>query len=333
MVSRPANLVSVIVTSHTRQRLGDVFELLRSLKFQTYPNVEVIFVGEKDPLICEEVAAHARDRGMPNVRVLFNDGEPGLSAARNVGIREARGEDLAFLDDDAVASPDWAEEVLKTFASDDSVIGVTGPVDPLWDDESMVWLPREFYWLVSCTGHRDWNEVREVRNVWGVNMAFAKEAFERCGLFRNECGYHKGPFPEDNEFSLRVRTSTGKRIVYNPMVRTQHRVHGYRLGWRFIAARSFWIGLSRMMLKKAYGRAESGLLQEEETLRRRILTRLLPSTVLSLTRHPLLAARRLWLILLSLSFMALGYGSGLFRRYETSTGAQMARSLKQEDRS
>ena len=324
MVSRSADLVSVIVTSHTRERLGDVFELLRSLKCQTHPNVEVIFVGEKDPLICEDVAGYARDKGMPNVRVLFNDGEPGLSPARNVGIREARGAILAFLDDDAVAFPDWAEEVLKTLASDDSVIGLTGPVAPLWDDESMAWLPREFYWLVSCTGHRDWNEVREVRNVWGVNMAFTKEAFERCGLFQNECGYHKGPFAEDDEFSLRVRAVTRKRIVYNPMVRIRHRVHRYRLGWRFIAARSFWIGLSRMMLKKAYGRADNGLLQEEKTLLRRILTRLLPRTVLSLPGRPLLAARRLSLILLSLSFMALGYGSGLFRRYETSTGAPRA---------
>lgn len=329
MPSRSMSLVSVIVTSHTSERLGDVLELLRSLKYQTYPDVEVIFVGEQDPLICEEVTARAR--GLPNLRVLFNDDEPGLSSARNVGIRHARGHIMAFLDDDAMAFPDWAEEIVKTFASDDSVIGLTGPVDPLWDDESMSWLPQEFYWLISCTGHRDRNDVREVRNVWGVNMAFTKEAFERCGLFWNECGYHKGPFGEDNEFSLRVREITRKQIVYNPRVRTRHRVHRYRLGWRFIAARSFWIGLSRMMLKKAYRRVEGGLLREEETLLRRILTGLLPSALLSLFRHPLGAARQLSLILLSLSSMALGYGSGLFRHYETSICAQMVGSLKQGD--
>lgn len=307
-------LLSVVITSYTRQRLGDIAGLLESLRCQTHPDVEVIFVGERDPLICEEVAAQARHRGMPNVRVLFNDGEPGLSAARNVGVSRATGHIIAFIDDDALAFPDWAEEMVRTF-EDEGVIGVTGPALPLWEDESMSWLPEELEWIVSCTRWTGWHELREVRNAWGLNMAFRRAAFEQCGLFKNDYGFHKGPYAEDNEFSMRVRAVTGKRIVYNPRVQVWHRVHPYRLDWRFIVARSFWIGRSRHMLKKAYSSTQRGsVLQDEQALLKRILVGLLPRTLLSALRHPLLAGKRLSLMFLVLSFVVLGYGSGFFRR-------------------
>ena len=64
MVSRSAALVSVIVTSHTRQRLGDVFELLRSLKSQTHPNVEVISLLTH-PTLREPVVKAAAAAGKP----------------------------------------------------------------------------------------------------------------------------------------------------------------------------------------------------------------------------------------------------------------------------
>jgi glycosyltransferase involved in cell wall biosynthesis len=260
---------------------------------------------------------------MANIITLFNDGEPGLSAARNLGIEEAKGEIIGFVDDDVLLSPDWAKEMVRTY-EDETVIGVTGPALPSWEDESMSWLPEEFDWIISCTGWTGWHELREVRNAWGMNMAFRKAAFEQCGLFENDYGFHKGPYAEDNEFSMRVRAVTGKRIVYNPRVQVWHRVHRYRLGWRFIAARSFWIGRSRHMLRKACGNIEHGdVLQDEQALLKRILGGLLPRTLLSVFRHPLLAGKRLSLVFFALSFMVLGYGSGLFRRGQAFCEAEM----------
>ena len=137
-------LLSVIITTYSMERLADVFDLLSTLKGQTYPHLEVLFVGERNPELCELVRAHVAQQSMDNVTSLFNDGESGLSAARNLALSHANGEIIGFLDDDVLLFPEWAEETVKTY-DDSSVIGATGPALPLWEDSRMQWLPEEFY--------------------------------------------------------------------------------------------------------------------------------------------------------------------------------------------
>jgi cellulose synthase/poly-beta-1,6-N-acetylglucosamine synthase-like glycosyltransferase len=182
--------------------------------------------------------------------VLLNEGETGLCEARNLAINHAVGEIFAFVDDDVVLTPEWAHEVLRTFA-DPSIIALTGSAFPLWSDKSGS-LPEDLDWLVSCTSWYQWKDVREVRNVWGLNMAFRREAFEKCGLFPTNLGYHRGPMSEDLGFSIIVRKATQKRIVFNPAVKVFHKVQSYRLTWAFIAERSYWTGHCRRMLKSYY---------------------------------------------------------------------------------
>lgn len=301
-------LLSVVITSYTTERLNDIYELLDSLKTQSYPNLETIFVAERSTELHDRIKSYAQEGGIPNPVVIFNDGEPGLSAARNLGIEQATGEIIAFVDDDVVLFPDWAEEMVKAH-EDDSVIGVTGPAFPLWDDESMSWFPEEFYWIISCTGWSGWNEVREMRNAWGMNMSFKREAFEQCGLFLNEFGFHKGPIAEDNEFSLRVRIQTGKPMIYCPTVRVRHRVHKYRLSQQFIRERAYWIGHSRRMLRKLYPEVDSGgdSLGQEHQLLRRIFGRLFPNIMRGFFTNPVIAWRRLSVTITALFFVTLGY--------------------------
>ena len=314
LTARP--LLSVIATCRSMERANDVFDLLDSLAAQRYRPLETIFVAEASRELYDCVAAYVSGRELSGARVLFNDGEPGLSAARNLGIEAATGEVIAFLDDDTVAFPDWAEEIVHACRGE-SVVGVTGATCPLWDDPFMAWLPPELYWLISCTGWTGWDETVEVRNAWGHNMAFRREAFRLCGLFDNRHGFHKGPFPEDNEFSLRAKATTGKRIVFSPQARVWHKVHRYRLSLGWVAERSFYIGRSRRLLQRAYG--ESGQqkrpLEPELALLRRIFRRLLPRIIRTLPAHPAVASRQLLLTVASLGFLSLGYLSGYFNRH------------------
>jgi len=296
--SRPR--LSIIITSYSMERLADIFELLDSVSNQTYTNFETIFVAEGSLELLDCVREYVSEKRIPNVRVIFNDGKRGLSEARNLAIGEATGSILAFADDDVVLAKQWAEEIVKTFAQDESIIGVTGSADPLWDDTSNSWLPEELDWLLSCTRWCHWYETREVRNVWGMNMAFGREAFEVCGLFPTELGYHRGPMAEDLGFSMMVRRATRKRIVFNPKARVSHKVHQYRLSWRFIAERSYWIGHSRRMLEKYYpNTADESTLSTENDLLKRIVTQLLPRTLNNF--------RQLSVTLVVLFFAGLGY--------------------------
>jgi cellulose synthase/poly-beta-1,6-N-acetylglucosamine synthase-like glycosyltransferase len=292
-------------------RLLDVRELLDSIAAQSYRPIETILVVQQARDLLEALYHYVGERQDANIRLYFNASKAGLSSSRNLGVREAEGDVLAFVDDDVIISPDWAEQVMATFA-DGTAIGMTGPALPLWQDESMRWLPDEFHWLISCTSWVNWETIRPVRNVWGHSMAFRREAFEQAGLFQTALGLRGlgGPVAEDSEFSLRVQVRTGKRLLYNPRAVVWHKVRPYRLGWRYIAQRSYWIGRSRHLLTRAYAGDENALKPEMELLKRILgnLPRRIARTVL---HHPTTAWQQFLLTVWSLSFVSIGYLSGL----------------------
>ncbi len=310
------SLLSIIITSYTTERLGDIYELLESIKAQTYSNLETIFIAERSVELLDKVRAYASENDVPNLKVIFNHGEPGLSAARNLGIKEAKGDIIAFIDDDALPFPDWAEEMVKTY-EDKSVIGTTGSAFPLWQDESTAsWFPEEFYWIIGCTAWCNWNKPREVRNVWGMNMSFKREAFDLAGTFSTAIGGIQGRrlHGEEDELSLRVKRQTRRCIVYNPTIRVKHRVYKRRLTSRFVARTSYWIGYTRHVLERLYpeGDEDKSLLSVEHQLLKRIFTRLFPNIVKTFFTSPIIAWRRLRVTITALTFVALGYFSCRF---------------------
>jgi len=299
--------LSIIVTGYSVERINDIYELFDSIRVQTYRHFELIFVAERSRELMQKVQIYFSNYAMSTANVIFNDGEKGLSAARNLGINRAVGQIIGFVDDDTVLFPDWASETMRAF-EDESVIGITGTVLPLWEDASMAWLPQEFYWLISCTAWDNDNHGKEMRSAWGMNMAFRREAFEKSGLFSNEYGFHKGIMAEDNEFSFRVREKTSKKIMFAPDVKLAHKVHRYRLADAFIKERSYWIGYSRRGMKKTAKPGQAGrLLSQEHHLLRRILFRLFPTVVVKLFTRPDISWKLMRLSFLSLTSVARGY--------------------------
>lgn len=149
-------------------------------------------------------------------------------------------------------------------------------------------------------------------------MSFRREAFEKAGLFSNEFGFHKGPMAEDNEFSLRIKEKTGKKIFYFPDVKLWHRVHKYRLSQKFIKERAYWIGYSRRMMKQAKPinkNNSANLLSQEYQLLKRIFTRLFPDIIKKLFTKPVIAWRITRVSVTALTFVALGYYSHLIPKF------------------
>ena len=313
-------LLSVVVTAYTMERLDYIRELLDGIKVQTYPRVETIFVVERSRELLDQIRGYAEEKVIPGVKVIFNEGENGASAARNLGITQAMGDIIAFLDDDAVAFPDWAEEIVATYG-DNSIIGVTGPALPLWENEGMAWFPDELSWLISCTSWLECRELSPMRNIWLQNGSFRREAFTTAGLLNVGLGpqdsvqgfkgreLKNGVISEEVELSLRVRAATGKAIVYNPRVRVRHRVEARRLKSSYIRQWSYWTGYSKHKLKRLYPQAGADTFQQEHRLLGRILRRLVPNIMKTFLTHPVVAWRRLKVTVTALLFVALGYYS------------------------
>lgn len=256
--------LSLIITSFNLKRINDVSELLDSIKTQTKHDFETILVIEGTELF-NEVKELVRKKSLKNVKVLLNEGPNGLCEGRNLAIEHSSADILAFVDDDVVLTPLWAKELVNSFF-DESIIAVMGSAYPLFENPADDWLPPELDWILSCTRYLP-DQLMEIRNVQGFNMAFRREAFAKCGLFPTESGYYRGAMPEDLAFSMIVRQKIRKRMIYNPAVKVFHKVHSYRLGWHFISRRAFWIGRTKRMLHRTYSSStDEDLLYTEKSL-------------------------------------------------------------------
>jgi GT2 family glycosyltransferase len=310
-------LLSIVITCCSLDRLDCLLALLEGIRGQTYPRIETIVVTERSPELHRRVEAYARQGGTGNLKVVFNDGEAGASAARNLGVTHSSGDIVALMDDDSWPFPDWAEQTVRTY-DDPSVVGVTGPALPLWPGRASTWYPEELHWVIGCTGWFQADRPTEVRNVWLQNASFRREAFELAGMLDVRLGprdgsdgfkgreFAEGLMSEEVEYSLRVRRATGKRILYNPAVKVRHRVDPRRLTLGYTARWSRWMGVSKRRLEVLPAWREGGLTPERALLRR-ILTRLLPRIAWRLLTRPVTGWRQLCVTVAALLFVAIGY--------------------------
>jgi GT2 family glycosyltransferase len=161
--------ISVVVCTHDGAATLD--ECLGRAAALDYPDFELIAVLDG---CSDESAAIARRHGA----VVRETTHRGLGHARNAGIETARGEIVAFLDDDAFPDPDWLRFVADRLR-DGGLAGVGGPNIPP-DDEGFV---------AECVAAAPGGPIHvlfsdgEAEHVPGCNMAFRKDVLEEVGGF------------------------------------------------------------------------------------------------------------------------------------------------------
>lgn len=269
-------LVSAVVCAHSLDSYPDLVECVDSLLGQTHSPLEIIVVIDGNPALHERIAAHCAQQG--TVRIVLLEQSSGISGARNAGIREARGEVIVFIDDDAVADRRWVENLLSTYEDYDAV-AVGGMILPLWTDGEPQFLPEELYWLVGVT-HEGFagGGVVEVRNAFGPNMSFKREVFERVGFFNEDLGFSGGGASriqaEEPELALRVKQQTGKGVLHNPEAIVYHKVRRSKLGISTLMRRSFYQGYSKAILRRL--KISPDAMAAEGTYLRDVLLRYVP---------------------------------------------------------
>ena len=256
--------VSVVICAFTLERIDRIAAAIESLQAQTVPAHEILLVIDHSP----ELEAECRRR-WPQVTVLANREQQGLSGARNTGLAESDGEVVGFLDDDAVAAADWIERLGAAYA-DAAVLGAGGTVRPSWSAGRPRWFPAEFDWVVGCT-HSGMPRRREpVRNLVGANMSFRREALVEAGGFRHELG-RIGKIPagcEETDLCIRIgQRHPEATILYDPEARVDHYVPAERGRFSYFASRCRGEGRSKAILTALVG-GQSGLSAERAYVRR-----------------------------------------------------------------
>lgn len=183
---------------------------------------ELVIVDNASDDGSREVAESLRREAPERVRVV-DERRVGLSAARNRGIAEARGELIAFVDDDAFPARGWLVAIVAALAAE-GVLGAGGPVEPLIEGELPSWFRGSYlaYLTVWDLGSQPC-DLRYNEYPRGANMAFRREAFDRFGAFSRHLGRSGKSLLscEETELCLRLERG-GFRTVYSPAARVRH---------------------------------------------------------------------------------------------------------------
>ncbi len=233
--------VSIVVpTCNRRDTLARCLEALRN---QTHRTFEVIVVddGSSDdtPQFLEAFCANHVD---PCFRWYRNEPQTGANPSRNRGMHAALGEYVAFLDDDAIAAPDWLEKLLAGFASH-RVAAVTGRVDSA--------TPTNLYELTMKGTQRVAGRVQATRLV-GCNMCIRRDFLLAAGFDEDRAKASRDTTvsargDEDGLF-LRMRAAGYEaRVVHDAVV-----VHDHRYSRRTFFRQAFRGGVASARLGYKY---------------------------------------------------------------------------------
>ncbi|WP_319454948.1 MULTISPECIES: glycosyltransferase [unclassified Mycobacterium] len=262
--------VSVIIAAYADDRWHDTLEAITSAVRQSYSPLEVILVIDHNPALAERARTE-----LDGVTVLENTCQKGASGARNTGVEHSRGEVVVFLDDDAVATPDWLRSLCRHF-SEAEVFGVGGGLTLAWREARPRWCPHEFDWVLGGS-YKGMPEVAApMRNVWSGNMAIRRSVFDGVGGFRPGFGkLGRVSRPEDTDLCLRVlKTLPSGYWMYDPSAQVAHKVPVERSTLVFFLRRCWNEGRGKGALARLMGANAS------TSLERRYTTRVLPGAFL-----------------------------------------------------
>jgi glycosyltransferase involved in cell wall biosynthesis len=241
--------ITVIIC--TFNRCESLTKALNSVAASVLPEPvswEVLVVDNNSSDQTPTVVREFCNRHPERFRYLFEP-QQGKSYALNAGIREARGDVLAFADDDAVVGPDWLWSLTSSLHSGEWA-GAGGRIIPVWTKPRPSWLstddPHTMGPFVAFDQGTESGQLN--RPPYGANMAFRKEMFEKYGGFLTELGPRPGSEikGEDIEFGKRL-LSGGERLRYEPCAVVLHPVPECRMKRKYVLRWWFWYGRAEVL--------------------------------------------------------------------------------------
>ena len=227
---KPLFLSVVICTLNRDQPLVDTIRGILAMDYVPFELIIVDRSNQHEPETEAFLSQLASSGALQWVRHPVKN----LCVARNVGIRQARGEVVVFVDDDVrFRDTGYLAACASGYAGDD-VVGVGGPC-PVKDDSDLRPLPPEF-WKTGRGWHvRHLERLEDCPELWGCNMSFRKSALERVGGFDENITFRG----DETDLCRRIRRLG--RIVYEPDMFLYHMIldagGGRDLSWDYSVQR------------------------------------------------------------------------------------------------
>ncbi len=244
--------LSVILCTHARPAY--LRACLAGLAAQSRGGFEVLVVDSASPPAAAAAIADAAAEA--GARLLRTD-QPGLSRARNLGLAEASGRWVAYLDDDAVPEPGWAAALLDRIAVlPERAAALGGRILPAWEAPLPGWWPPSLRGVLTIV---EWEGFGEAGvdlpagvEIYGANMAFAAAPLREIGGFSQTLGRVGDRLLSGEEVEvvegLRAR---GHRAFYEGAAAVRHSIQRERLRPGWLLSRLLWQGATDALRDRA----------------------------------------------------------------------------------
>src|SRR3989339_77152 len=172
------------VTLCTYNRLESLKRSLASLLVLDYPEYEIVIINDASN---DGTAKYLETLKDQKIKIVTHAKNLGLSEARNSGIKSAKYDFVASIDDDCVADKFWLKNLMAGFTSED-ISFVFGQV---------------FYISENYHGYFPERLVKNIGAMWpmGGNIVYRKKVFEKIGYLNSDFFYYNN---EDSEIAIRA---------------------------------------------------------------------------------------------------------------------------------
>lgn len=201
-------MVSVVVI--TKNRSVSLARTLQALTSLTYPSYEIIVVDNDSHDDTAQVVKQF------SAKYVFSSAANGISLSRQLGIEAARGEIVAFCDDDCVPTPQWLQHLVRRLTTEEDIVMIGGQVVNIGFSEAqqhkgkVKWTNRNGKMAFAT-------DPKETEFFGNANLAFKKAAVQAIGGY--DTFYKAGR--EEIDLALRLRRQ-GHRVEYEPAALVNH---------------------------------------------------------------------------------------------------------------
>jgi glycosyltransferase involved in cell wall biosynthesis len=224
--------LSIVICSYNRaQYIGDALDSLYN-QTSSLSEFEVLLVDNNStdgtPGIYKTWREHHPDGNFQ----YLSEHRQGASFARNTGAIHAKTEWLCFMDDDAVAFPDFVANIIKHTEEKPTIVGFGGKIIPKYIPEKPVWMS---YYVSSLVGNFDYSPIpcafKKGKYPLESNMIIKKSVFDQIGGFNTTLPGVVGTLRiggEGKELFFKV-IGLGEEIYYDPNIIVYHVVETSKL--------------------------------------------------------------------------------------------------------
>jgi glycosyltransferase involved in cell wall biosynthesis len=215
-----------------------------SLQQQNFPDdhYEIIVIDKPSTDDTQRIVEECNQHGRKEI-IYYEELQDGVHKARHSGARIAKGDILAYTDDDVICDPDWLLELTRPY-TDPKVGCVGGKVLPRFETKEPAWA-KYFPTYLSILDRGSEITKLNYAGIWGCNLSIRKTVLYDAGGF-NPTGTPASPmrYLGDEEIGLLNKViKKGYDVVYSPFAVVTHVIPQERVTVAYFKQRMFVEGV------------------------------------------------------------------------------------------